>query len=150
MDEETLERFMAKVNKTDTCWLWTGSLTNDGYGHFKFQGKMWVASRLMYLHCYGEIPEGYDVAHSPIICHNPACVNLDHLEAVTTKVNMDHKVLDGTDSRGEKNGNAKLTIEQVLEIRRRSNESYTNLAKEFGVTQHQIAQIIHRKNWAHI
>jgi hypothetical protein len=150
MDEKTLERFMAKVNKTDTCWLWIGSLMPTGYGHFTFQGKPWIASRLMYVHCYGEIPEGYDVAHAPIICHNPSCINPDHLEAVPKKVNMSHKVLDGTDQRGEKNGTAKLTTEQILEIRRRSNETQSSLAKEFGVNTQQIGRIIHKKTWAHI
>ena len=149
MDQKTLERFETFINKTDTCWLWTG-IINHGYGQFKIQGKNWIASRLMYVHCYGEIPEKYEVAHTPIICHNPSCVNPDHLEAVPRKVNMNHKLLDGTDSRGEKSGSAKLTTEQVLEIRKRSNETHTSLAKEFSVSRSSIGYIIHRKKWTHV
>jgi hypothetical protein len=148
MDQKTLERFEKYINKTDTCWLWTGTLVN-GYGQFRFQGRPWRASRLMYLSCYGEIPEGYDIAHVPIFCHNRACVNPDHLEATTKKINESHKVLDGTDNRGEKHGSAKLTAEQVLEIRK-SNKTQTSLAKEFGVTRQQIGDIIRRKKWAHL
>ena len=149
MDQKTLERFEKYINRTDTCWLWTGYLLH-GYGRFRFQGREWLAHRLMYLQCYGELPKGYVIAHAPIICHNPACVNPDHLEAVSREVNMSHKVLDGTDQRGEKNGTAKLTIEQILEIRKRSNETHTSLAKEFGVTQGHISNIIHRKKWTHV
>ena len=148
MDQKTLERFEKFIDKTATCWLWTGCLVH-GYGQFGFQGRTWVASRLMYVYCYGEIPEEYEIAHAPIICHNRACINPDHLEAVPRKVNMSHKVLDGTDQRGEKQVNAKLTNEQVLEIRK-SNETQENLAKEFGVTQGHIGRIIHRKKWAYL
>ena len=149
MDEQTLERFEKFINKTDTCWLWTGNLV-DGYGQFWFQRKNWIAHRLMYLQCYGEILKGYEIAHAPIICHNRACVNPAHLEAVTRKINHSHKLLDGTDSRGEKHGRAKLTNEQVLEIRRRSNETQRSLAREFGVAQTTIKDIIHRKTWIDI
>jgi hypothetical protein len=104
----------------------------------------------MYLQCYGEILKGYEIAHAPIICHNRACVNPDHLKAVPKKVNESHKLLDGTDNRGEKCGTAKLTTEQVLEIRRRSNETQSSLAKEFGVHRSNIWLIIHKKQWTHV
>jgi hypothetical protein len=29
------ERFLDKVEKTDNCWLWTGSLVTKGYGAFQ-------------------------------------------------------------------------------------------------------------------
>ena len=148
MDEQTLERFEKFIHKTDTCWLWTGHLVN-GYGRFVLQRKYWLAHRLMYLHCYGEILEEYEIAHAPIICHNPICVNPDHLEAVPRKVNQSHRLLDGTDSRGEKHGRAKLTTQQVLEIRK-SNETQKSLAEEFGVNRGHISNIIHRKIWTHI
>ena len=149
MDQKTLERFETYINKTDTCWLWTGHLVH-GYGRFGFQGREWLAHRLMYVYCYGEIPKGYDIAHAPIICHNRACVNPDHLEATTRKINESHKVLDGTDNRGEKHIRAKLTNEKILEIRRRSNETYRSLAEEFGTTSGNISDIINRKKWTHV
>jgi hypothetical protein len=149
MDEQTLERFETYINRTDTCWLWIGSLMPNGYGRFGFQRKNWYAHRLMYLQCYGELPKGYEIAHAPIICHNRACVNPDHLEAVSPKINTSHRLLDGTDQRGEKNGSAKLTIEQVLEIRK-SNKSQRSLAKEFSVCQVHIGRIINKKQWTHI
>jgi hypothetical protein len=47
-------------------------------------------------------------------------------------------------------GNTRLTAETVLEIRRRSRESQTALAKEFGVTQAAISGILLRKTWKDI
>ena len=35
--QSTANRFWAKVEKTETCWLWTGAGTGPGrdYGHFR-------------------------------------------------------------------------------------------------------------------
>ena len=35
--EELPEHFWDKVNKTDSCWLWTGKI-DDGYGRFNIKG----------------------------------------------------------------------------------------------------------------
>ena len=51
--------------------------------------------------------------------------------------------------KGEKNGAAKLTADQVLAIRR-SSETYAVLAKAFGVTQATICDIRKRRSWAHL
>ena len=146
MDEETLERFMNFVDKTDDCWYWIGSKNNYGYGKFYLQGKKWLAHRLMYWHCYGELTEGLVVCHT---CRNK-CVNPEHFEEDTQSKNTADKVRDGTDARGEKHGSAKLTAAQVLEIRRRSTEKQCDLAKEFGVNYGTISAIINRQNWKHI
>ena len=82
---------------------------------------MWIASRLIYTHCFGTIEEGLDICHAPLICHNPSCVNPDHLSAETRAINHSHKILDGTYNRGEKNGRSKLTAEQVLEMHQIKN-----------------------------
>ena len=149
MDEETLERFMKFVKVEGDCWIWTGCKTNNGYGKFSVQDKMWLASRLIYTHCFGDIEEGLDICHAPLICHDRACVNPDHLSAETKKTNESHKLLDGTDNRGEKHGNSKLTAEQVLEIRA-SDKTQRDLAKEFNVCQITISKIILRRRWKHI
>jgi len=79
-------RFWAKVDKTDTCWNWTGSLTPGGYSQFSLQGGRVNARghRVSYeIHC-GKVPLGLQLDH---LCRNRRCVNPAHLEAVTQRVN---------------------------------------------------------------
>ena len=83
--EETLARFWNKVNKTETCWLWTGAGDVLGYGRFYLKGKLILAHRFSYELAKGLVPEGLDLDH---LCRNPSCVNPQHLEAVTHSINL--------------------------------------------------------------
>lgn len=78
-------RFWAKVDKSGECWEWTASLKPNGYGSFVFEGRTWYAHRLAYTLARGEIPHGLQLDH---LCRNRACVNPDHLEPVTCRVNL--------------------------------------------------------------
>lgn len=89
-----MDRIIAKVNKTDTCWLWTGSTRNpNGYGAVKIDGKVVSVHRLFYLKYKGQIPEKMLVSHT---CHNKLCVNPEHLILVTYKENFDIALKKGT------------------------------------------------------
>ena len=82
------EKFWDKVNKTETCWLWTASVNNRGYGQFNTAklGKkgMSYAHRVSYQLSVGPIPEGLVLDH---LCRVIICVNPDHLEIVTQREN---------------------------------------------------------------
>lgn len=78
-------RFWAKVTKTETCWLWTGSSTKAGYGQFTVNRKTIMAHRYSYELVNGPIPEGLHMDH---LCKVTSCVNPAHLEAVTPYVNL--------------------------------------------------------------
>lgn len=39
------QRFMAFIEKQGSCWLWTGSTNDGGYGQFGYQGKVVLAHR---------------------------------------------------------------------------------------------------------
>ena len=54
-----------------------------------------------------------------------------------------------TDVKGERNGSAKLTADQVREIRA-STETNTVIAHRFGVSQVNVSMIRLRKRWAHV
>lgn len=75
-----LERFMAKVDTSGECWLWTGYRNHDGYGRFKVDGRMVMAHRVAYETFVGSIPDDREIDH---LCRVRSCVNPAHLEAVT-------------------------------------------------------------------
>ena len=82
--KDPLDRFLEKVEKTDSCWLWLGCLNHNGYGRFSYELKTVPAHRWLYERVVGPIPEGFQIDH---LCRNPRCVNPAHLEAVTPQVN---------------------------------------------------------------
>ena len=146
--EEARDRFFNKVNKTDTCWLWTGCKEKDGYARITFQKNRFPSHRFSWLLAGNTIPEGHHIRHK---CKNKHCVNPEHLETGTREQNMADKIRDGTDSRGEKSVNAKLTEEQVRVIRANPDKkTHRELAEEYGVAETTISKIIHRKSWKHL
>ena len=80
-----------------------------------------------------------------------------NLEWATDKENIHHSWDNGLNKvpclKGSKHGMAKLTEDQVLEIRKlyaTGDYTQTALAKMFGVSQDLISRIVNRKIWVHI
>ncbi len=80
-----MDRFMEKVDKDENsgCWNWTGHLNENGYGRFWADGKRWPAHRWIAEQTYG--PLGHEEPDH--LCRNRRCVNPEHLEPVTHRVN---------------------------------------------------------------
>ncbi len=70
-----IRRFLMFVNVVDECWEWSGHVSKDGYGKFKFSGHCVRAHRLSYAIFRGKVGT-YDVHHE---CYNSKCVNPAHL-----------------------------------------------------------------------
>jgi hypothetical protein len=79
---DTDRRFWVKVLETEECWLWLGSKSAKGYGHFYLRPSVFIpAHRYAYERIMGvQIPRGLQLDH---LCRNPPCVNPAHLEPVT-------------------------------------------------------------------
>ena len=78
------ERFWAKVDKTETCWLWIGAQSRTGYGSFGVKRKTHYVHRLAYEWLIGPIPEKLVIDH---LCRVRNCVNPDHMEIVSHREN---------------------------------------------------------------
>jgi hypothetical protein len=134
----------------DECWEWQGKRDKNGYGCLSWNGKSVRAHRIALSLIDGKLDSSLNVCHT---CDNPPCCNPSHLWRGSNKDNMADKVEKNRSSRigarGEKAGSAKLTAEQVVEIRD-SSLSGNQLAKRYGVARNYIFAIKSRKTWRHL
>jgi hypothetical protein len=92
--DRMINRFWANVDQGPGCWEWQGG-TIKGYGRLSQKGETVYAHRVSYELANGPIGEGLFIDH---LCHNPGCVNPEHLRAVTPKQNTEHRAGGKPDS----------------------------------------------------
>lgn len=84
------DRYWARVDKTDSCWLWTGRLDKDGYAQMRYQGRQPLVHRLAYEDAHGvKLTPEQTIDH---LCNVRNCVNPDHLEVCAAVENMQRAV----------------------------------------------------------
>lgn len=149
MKRPLAERFWEKVEKTESCWLWTGGLLKTGYGSIRDNGKALRAHRVAYELLVAPIPDGLLLRHS---CDNPKCVNPAHLIPGTKTQNTQDALDRGHHVVGEAHYRAKLTNHAVVTIRSALAAGVPGkyLAKQFGVDQTTISQIKLNKKWKYV
>ncbi len=111
--------------------MWIGRVDPYGViGRVKAHRAAWMLYK-------GDIPQGKRVLHR---CDVPSCVNPEHLFLGTLKDNSRDSILKG------RNPRAKLTLEQVREIRLSPETSFV-LAEQYGVCRQKISKIKQNKAW---
>jgi len=150
-------RFWEKIQKTETCWLWTGAKGGKGYGMIWRGGEnpptIYInATRASWLLHRGPIPDGLDVCHD---CRpnkdNPACVRPDHLWLGTVGQNM-------IDAHRKRDPNAErkitwvLSAGQVLTIRslKEAGATTNEIAELFHIDPGHVRDVVNRRIWKHI
>lgn len=165
-----IERFWLFVRKEPGgCWIWIGYRNDSGYGILRIGRKAVRAHRFSWDLHRPDTPAP-DSLH---VCHNcpggdrRECVNPEHLFLGTDADNLRDAAQKGRLvtgerhyakthpeklARGERHGNAKLTTEDVREIRRRvaSGEMQKTLCLEFGLSKAEVSNIVNRKLWPHV
>ena len=151
LDEQAKERFWSRVDvgEPDECWEWKAARIKAGYGAMRFKGGLVCrAHRISWTIANNrEIPDGLVVCHS---CDNRACVNPSHLWVGTRADNSRDMVNKNRSRRGEHHGLAKLTEQDVIQIRSlyaESKHTMQRLADMFGVSLTQIHLIVHNGVW---
>ena len=146
--------FWPKVDQSggpDACWPWLGRFDSDGYGICG--GRNGRAHKVAW-----KIASGRPILAGLIVRHlcpgggNRWCSNPRHVADGTPKQNTADAIAAGRLCHGERVNTAKLTADQVREIRRRhaAGEVRAALAREFGVWQSTVDKIVERRSWRHV
>lgn len=150
-------RWQARVSlcgwNGEDCLDWDGMRTPKGYGYLqglKSEGRrILLAHRVAWQLYVGAIPPTLQVCHH---CDNPGCVNIDHMFLGTNKQNHEDKARKGRAAKGSANGNTRLLVEEVLEIKKRihKGESHRHIGKIFNIHSTTVSQIRRGATWAHV
>lgn len=157
-DERREKAFWDKVDRKgpDECWLWKEEhyKDDDGYAHHQWKGKKRLGHRIAYALANGidplELDPELEAAHS---CNVRHCCNPKHITMKDKLDNLRDRQITGTIARGENNGHAVLTEEQVIAIRVERNSTglaYAALAERYTVCKETIAAICQGRLWSHI
>ncbi len=130
------------------CLTWPFYRRKNGYGEIRTGGKMTGAHRLVCALAHGEPPSPkHEAAHSCGKGHE-GCVNPDHLRWATPFENANDRASHGTIPFGERAPSAKLTRDDVVEIRALAGSvSQRMIAARFGISHSNVCRIVRGRTW---
>ena len=145
-----LDRFLGKVQITESCWLWVGSLKGNGYGDFSLgRNNNVLAHRFSYAFFVGPIGPGKHILHRRE-CNNRRCINPNHLYMGSHNDNVLDRMAWGKALKGENHPNAKLSKDDIAAIRKiheNKRGGYEKTAKLFNVSAANIGYIVRGDTW---
>ena len=148
----TREKFLLKVDKTETCWLWTSYRNAKGYGCTSHKNKSMLAHRMSFKLFKENFDADLCVLHH---CDNPSCVNPNHLFVGTQKENMEDCIRKNrlASTKGSHNGFSKITEGQVIIARDMYKTERLNqgeIAQLMGISPITVNHIMTRRLWKHV
>lgn len=150
--ESPEDRFWAKVAIAgpDECWPWTGARRRGGYGQFQWRemaNRPLIASRVAFYLDQGYWPTA--VRHR---CDNPPCCNPAHLQAGSHAENMNDAVVRNRVAHGRRLPHARLTEDQVREIRRMSLEgaSQAEIGRVLEIPSRTVGFVVTGRTWRRV
>lgn len=108
--------------------------------------EFFLVHRLVLLTFIGPPPDRHEACHNDGVKTNN---RLDNLRWDTRKNNHADKISHGTHLCGEKHGNAKLTCDAVLSIRK-DTRLLREIADDYGISKSLVSQVRNRQIWTHI
>lgn len=148
------DNFWQHIQKTDTCWIWTGTIGKSGHGYVisRRLAKRTGAHRISWELHNGPIPEGLCVCHNCPGGDNPACCNPAHLFLGTQADNMVDAKNKKRIRSGSRHHATKFSEDQIAVIfeMHRSGQSHRSIATRLGVTHMTIGRIIRGQSWTHV
>lgn len=142
------QRYIENVvipHSSNECLPWPFAVNRKGYGTF---GNS-LAHRYVCALVHGAPPTSkHEAAH---YCGNRICVNAHHIRWATHTENIADTFIHGTHNRGERSASARLTADDVRQIRAiYATTPNREIALRFGISTGHVAQIANRKKWAHL
>jgi len=134
------ERFWPRVDTTGECWLWSGPVSQHGYGILGVDGERTDAHRVAYALSKGPITAGQVIRHS---CDTPRCVRPAHLLEGSQRDN----IIDmGTRDR-HPNYHPRAVREEIIR-RQLAGERVCDIARDLGVKYTMAHAVVHRSRHA--
>lgn len=132
----------------DDCLVWPFARASNGYAQIHIGNRKRLTHRVVCERRHGKPPtEDHEASHSCGKGHE-GCVNPNHLDWKTHLQNIQDKVAHGTDPKGERHGNAKLSEDKIREIfALRGTMKQREIAARFGVNEGAISRILSGKRW---
>lgn len=151
--EQRFWNFVDQSGGPESCWIYQGHISKDGYGSFTPSTIPERAHRFAFQLYYGPLKKGEQVLHNCPTGDNKLCVNPWHLWKGSHVDNMEDGKRKKQFHMGAGHHGAKLTesdVMLILWILRDSSFTLKDIAAKFNITTNTVWRIKQKKGWRHV
>lgn len=143
--------FMKRAMRYDgkDCLIWPFMRNSAGYPQIHIGRKCYLVTRIICREIHGEPPLPDSAAAHSCGKGHLGCISPSHLSWKTRVENMADTLIHGTHNRGERHGMARLTRDDVRDIRKLAHTlPHREIAEAYGIAKDTVSNIKRRKYWA--